>query len=351
MTGRSWRRLLAAAAAVAWSLAATGQEAPSAAELNRRGAQLLEKGDYAGALKQFQAAARLRPDDAAIQFNVGLALFRLGRYPEALRPLARALAHPGSAAQARYLRGVIFFERGDFASCVKELERLRGHERYGEHVLYMLVESYRNLNDAQRSQEAFAELNARYPDSALLHKLLGIAHEWQGNETRAIEEFEAALRVNPRMPEMALAIGFIYFKQQRYAEARRWLERELALDPCSAKSLHYLGEMDYLEERFEEAAARYQKAIDCDRGLAEPYLGLGMVEERKGEIEKAIALYREAVKRKPEDAQARFKLGTALRKVGRREEGDQELAIARRLYAEQAKAKPPARSAPPAQSR
>jgi tetratricopeptide (TPR) repeat protein len=338
-------------AAAALTAAAGGQEQPSAAELNRRGALLLEKGDYAGALKEFQAAARLRPDDAAIQFNVGLALFRLGRYPEALKPLARALKHPESAAQARYLRGVIFFERRDFASCAKELESLRGNARYGEHVLYMLVESYRNLNDARRSQEAFAELNARYPNSALVHKLLGIAHEWQGNETKAIEEFERALRINPRMPEMAFAIGFLYFKQQRYAEARRWLERELELDPCSAKTHHYLGEIDYLEERLAEAAARYEKAIACDRNFAEPYIGLGTVHERRGDIETAVKLYREAVKRNPESAQARFKLGTALRKSGRREEGDQELAVARRLYAEEAKAKPRTGGAPAGQGR
>lgn len=328
------------AASLAVLLAAEGQ--PTAAEWNQAGVEWLEEGEAARALVAFQRAARLKPEDPAIAFNVGLALFRLGRYREALPPLGQALHHPPSAPQARYLRGVIHFELRDFASCARELEALRGEARYGEHVLYMLVESYRNLNDAGRSQRAFAELNARYPDSAFLHKLMGMAHEWQGNDSRAIEEFQNALRVNPRMPEMAFAIGYVYFKQGRREEARAWFAKELALEPCSAKTHHYLGEIAFAEEKLDEAAASYQKAIGCDAQFGDPYVGLGMVWERRGDLAQAIALYRRAVRLKPEDPQARFKLGSALRRAGKKEEAEAELAAARRLFEEQARLKRPA---------
>lgn len=315
---------------------------PTAAEWNQEGVNWLQKGEAARALLAFQRAASLKPEDPAIAFNVGLTLFRLGRYREALSPLGRALQHPPSAAQARYLRGVIFFELRDFASCARELEPLRGEARYGEHVLFMLVESYRNLNDAGRSQQAFAELNARYPDSAFLHKLMGMAHEWQGNDSKAIEEFESALRVNPRMPEMAFAIGYIYFKQGRREEARAWFAKELALEPCSAKTHHYLGEIAFAEENLDQAAASYEKAIGCDARFGDPYVSLGMIAERRGDIGQAIRLYRQAVRLKPDDPQARFKLGSALRRAGKKEEAESELAAARRLFEEQARLKSPA---------
>jgi tetratricopeptide (TPR) repeat protein len=313
---------------------------PTAAEWNRTGVEWLEKGEAARALLAFQKAARLKPDDPAIAFNVGLSLFRLGRYREALAPLAKALEHPPSAAQARYLRGVIHFELRDFAACAQELESLRGDARYGEHVLYMLVESYRNLNDAGRSQQAFAELNARFPDSAFLHKLMGMAHEWQGNDSKAIEEFQSALRVNPRMPEMAFAVGYIYFKQGRRDEARSWFAKELALDPCSAKTHHYLGEIAFAEEKLDEAAESYRKAIACEARFTDSFIGLGMVSERRGDLTQAIQFYRQAVRLQPDDAQARFKLGSALRRTGRQQEAEAELAAARRLFEQQARSKP-----------
>jgi tetratricopeptide (TPR) repeat protein len=313
---------------------------PSAAELNQRGTEYLQKGDPARALEQFQAAAKLLPEDPAIQFNVGLALFRLGRYGDALKPLEASQGHGASASQARYLRGVIFFQRGEFSSCAREIENLRTDPRYGEHVLYMLVESYRNANDAKRSQEAFAELGARYPDSAYLHKLLAMAYDWQNNDSKAIEEFQHALRVNPRMPEMAFGIGYIYFKQQRYGDARAWFAKELALDSCYAKAHHYLGEIDFLQEKPDDATGHFRRALQCDGTLGEPYIGLGMVHERKGEIEQAIRMYREAVRLKPRDMQAHYKLGTALRRVGRREESDAEFAIARKIHEEESRKKP-----------
>lgn len=322
---------------IAGSLLAADLQTP--AELNRSGVESLQKGDNARALEQFRAAAKLQPGDPAIQFNVGLALFRLGRYREALEPLGNSLPHAASATEARYLRGVIFFQLGAFDSCVREIESLRADTRYAEHVLYMLVESYRNANDAKRSQDAFAELASRYPDSAFLHKLMAMALEWQGDETRAIEEFQQALRVNPRMPEMAFGVGYIYFKQHRYEDARAWFAKELALDPCYTKAHHYLGEMEAAEGRFEQAAARYRKAMECDPEYGDPYIGLGMVYERRGELELAVKLYREAVRLKPNDMQAHYKLGLALRRAGLREEGDAEFAIAKKIHEEESRKK------------
>jgi tetratricopeptide (TPR) repeat protein len=340
------RALLAAAGSLlCFSLIAA--DARGAAELTRAGTRHLESGEFAMALEQFRAAARLRPGDPALQFNLGLALFRLGRYREALAPLKSSLAHAGSAAQARYLRGTIFFQFDEFESCSRELEPIRASGPEIEHVLYMLVESYRNSRDAERSRGAFVELGTRYPDSAFLHKLMGMAHEWQNNETKAIEEFQQALRVNPRMPEMAFAIGFIYFKQQRYEDARAWFSKELALDPCSAKSHHYLGEMDFAAEKWVQAAARYRKAIECDPDFGDAYVGLGAVLEHEGKLEAAVKLYREAVRLKPRDMRAHYKLGLALRRTGDREEGDAEFAIARKLIQEEEsrkKAAPPGRA-------
>jgi len=60
-----------------------------------------------------------------------------------------------------------------------------------------------------------------------------------------------ALRKNPRMPEMAFAVGYIYFKQRSYDEARAWFERELTLDPCYSKANHYLAQIAFSEEKWD----------------------------------------------------------------------------------------------------
>ncbi len=306
---------------------------PSAASLNQEGSRLLQSGDAAAALEKFQAALKLSHGDPAIQYNVGLALFRLGRYQEALAPLERSKAHQPSALPARYLLGIIYFVSARPQACIRELEPLRGDPRFGEHVLYMLVESYRQARNAAEAQKAFAELDARYPDSAFLHKLMGIAYEAQDQDDKALEEFRAAHRKNPQMPEIAFAIGYIQFQHQRWQPARQWLAKELELQPCYARAHHYLGEIAQAEQGWDEAAARYRQALNCDPKLAQSYVGLGTVLERRQRLDEAVKMYREAVRLQPADSQARYKLALALRRAGRLKEAQTEMAKAKELYA------------------
>jgi tetratricopeptide (TPR) repeat protein len=299
-------------------------------ELNRRGVEFLKKGDYTRALEQFRAAAAVSPKEPAIQLNIGLTLYRMGRLREALQPLGNSL-HGPTATQARYLRGMVLFQLGEFPAAVAELEPLRDAAAQGEQLLYMLVESYRITGNTRRSQGAFIELQRRYPESALLNKLMGVAYEWQGDDTNAMGEFREALRKSPRLPDVSFAVGYLYFKQRSFGEARRWFTQELSEDACYAKAHHYLGEIESAEERYDAAAAHYRKAIECEPRYAEPYLGLGKALERTGDVQQAVTHYRQAVRLKPQSFRGHYVLGQALRRIGEREEADAEFAIAKKL--------------------
>lgn len=315
-----------------------GQTPERAGTLNQQGAERLRDGKPAEALEKFQAAARLAPDDPAIQFNIGLALFQLGRWDEALAPIEKAMAHPPSAAQARYLRGAIRFQQKQFAACARDLELVRGDPRFAEQALFMLVESNLRTGNAAGSQAAFLELERRYPDSAFLHKLMGMAYDQQEMPAKALEEFEAALRVRPQMPDIAFGIGYIHYKQGNPAEARRWFLEELRVQPCYARAHYYLAEIERAAEAWETAASGYARALECDPDLADALVGLGDVAERRNDLPEAIRRYQAAVERMPEDSQARFKLANALRRAGRPQEASVELARAKDLYRnEQAK--------------
>ncbi len=309
------------------------QDLESAASLSRQGASYLQQGDLPKALDAFQKAATIEPGDPAIQFNVGLTLYRMGRYRRALEPLGRALAHAPSANQARFLRGTIFFQSNELEACVLEIECLRSNPERAEEVLFMLIECYRRLGKANEAQSAFLELNRRYPNSAFLHRLMGVAYDARNDYDKAISEFQAALHVRPEMPEIAFAIGYIYWKQQDYANARIWLEKEIAGQPCYARAHHYLAEIDRIEQKWEDASVRYRKALECDPDLADSYLGLGNLAERDAKWEEALKMYRKLAQLKPGESQPHFKIGLALQRTGKTAEAQEEFATARKLLA------------------
>ncbi|NWG13771.1 MAG: tetratricopeptide repeat protein [Acidobacteria bacterium] len=334
IVGRSaLRRHMAGILPFFFLLSLLAQQSESIASLTRLGADYLEQGDLSKALDAFERAVRLQPSDPALQFNVGLALYRMGRYRQALEPLGKALAHPPSAERARFLRGTIFFQSGQLEACAREIEGLRSDPGQGEEVLFMLIECYRRLGRANDAQAAFLELNRRFPGSAFVHRLMGVAYDAQTNYDKAIEEFQAALRVREDMPEIAFAIGYIYWKQQEYAKARSWLERELAGQPCYARAHHFLAEIDRIEQKWDAAAVRYRKALECDPDLADSYLGLGNLAEREAKWEEALKLYRKLAELKPNDSQPHFKVGLALQRTGRTAEAQEEFTRARKLLA------------------
>lgn len=308
-----------------------GQSPETAATLNQRGTQYLQQGDFARALDAYQAAEKLQPADPAIQFNVGLALYRAGRLRDALGPLAKAQQAAASRRQATYLRGVILFSLNELEACAAEVNGLRDDAEYGEMALYMLVESNRRLARVQASQTAFIELTKRYPDSAFLHKLMGTAYESQFMYKEAVQEFQAALRVSPSMPEMNFAVGFVLLKQHQMDEARPWLEKELALQPCYAPALYALGEVERKQSRPAGAEKLYRQAIACDSRYADAYLGLGMTLEELGSHAEAVQAYQEAARRAPQDSDAHYRLARALDKAGKHDEAKAEFAKVREL--------------------
>lgn len=137
----------------------------------------------------------------------------MGRFAESLPSVERATKHPPSAAQAHFLRGTVYFEDGDFDAAAPALEAARSHQQLGEQALYMLVEIHRLGGDAGRSQECFLELQRRFPDSAYYHKLMGAAYDAEGLFKEAAEDFQAARRVEPGMPEVAYAIGLMHCRE------------------------------------------------------------------------------------------------------------------------------------------
>lgn len=84
-----WAAVLAGAA-VAWAGVARGDEDGWAREGAALAKEAYDKGDAAGALERWEALAEAGVEDPDLWYNQGNALYRLGRFPEAIRMYRRA---------------------------------------------------------------------------------------------------------------------------------------------------------------------------------------------------------------------------------------------------------------------
>jgi tetratricopeptide (TPR) repeat protein len=248
--------------------------------------------------------------------------------PEA-RLSARSTHKPDPKAQ--YALGASRFRAGNYSGAVEALEPLRNNASYAEGALYMLEESYRRIREGAEAKQAFLELSSRYPDSALLHKLMGMAYDQQDDFQNAIGEFEAALKADPTLPEVRFGIGLLHLKLHDEDNARKWMQAELEMNACYAIALYYLGNIERMSGRLGPARERYAKAATCSPGYADAYLGLGIVLEAQGRDREAIGAFRRAVNAAPQSPATRYRLGRALAKAGQASAAEAEFSKAREL--------------------
>jgi len=189
-----------------------------------------------------------------------------------------------------------------------------------------------------------------------------------GRAEEARQQFEAAGRIDPRLPQSWIGLGQLALADGDYPTARTRLEEAMSLNPRNgqihrALAQTYLGlgnpkraefhgeraaalpgtiklpdprleqadsEMSIgsvahnragrqLERqgRLDEAAEHYRKAIEIRPEIPEPRVNLGMILAQQGQLEDAIAQYQEALGIHPEFADAWFRLGRAQERLGR----------------------------------
>ena len=83
---------------------------------------------------------------------------------------------------------------------------------------------------------------------------------------KAIEMYQRALLLDPKLYEAPLFIGDVYFKTGEHAKAGEWYGRAIASDPDRETAYRYWGDSLMKQGRFTEAGEKFIEAY-----IAEPY--------------------------------------------------------------------------------
>jgi len=114
-------------------------------------------------------------------------------------------------------------------------------------------------------------------EPAVGHWIRGELHLLRGEETEAVQSWEAALLGSPALRETLLSLALFYQHRARYGEAAPYLERLASLQPEDAVVAFYAGLNRYFLGDLAGAADRLQAALV--QGLSaesgDPYFRLG----------------------------------------------------------------------------
>ncbi len=237
----------------------TAPDLSASALANLGGAQLV-LGQNDEAVRSFEEALGLTPDDPVTRTQLALARTRQGNFPAAEAQYRRALAAAPDHAGAHAGLGALLARQGDAAG--------------GRRLLLRALELDPLLAEA--------------------HKNLATLAAMQNDLVTARAQLERALAIDGEDPTAHHLLGMTAMQQNDPAAARASFERALELDPRHPDALRDLATLHTLEGRSTEALTRWRQAREVLPDDPEVVAGLADALVRTGRVREAASLVRDA---------------------------------------------------------
>ncbi|MCU1267828.1 MAG: Tetratricopeptide repeat protein [Acidobacteria bacterium] len=294
--------------------------------------------DYRQAAVVLETTVTYLPDSEDVLIDLAIAYFHNEQYQKAVTPLNKAVVHNSGSASAHHMLGKTYFMMGEFEKSTNELETALRLAPKDYDVAYTLGLAYLKQRKMDLARQLYDHMIGQLGDRPQLRVLVGRAYRETGFLPEAIEEFKKAVALDPRFPRVHYYLGLSYLLKDgvsRLADAIAEFKIELAAHPDEFFANYYLGIAFTVDRKWDTAIGFLQKASQLQPSNPDPYFFLGQAYQGLEKHEEAIEVLRKAIALNPDlqhnDYQvtnAHFRLGQALLKVGRTEEGQKEIKIA-----------------------
>jgi tetratricopeptide (TPR) repeat protein len=164
---------------------------------NNLGAALSRQGRFPEAVERYQAALKIKPEYADAHYNLGYALSKTGKLDEGLAHFREAVRI--EPKRVKYLNnlGVALALKGNYAEAIGVLEKA-------------------------------LKIN---PSDADAHNNLGLVLKKQGDPEAAMQHFSSAVALDPRHPDALYNRGIILMDDGQFEVARKHFARVLEISP------------------------------------------------------------------------------------------------------------------------
>jgi tetratricopeptide (TPR) repeat protein len=308
----------------------TEADPQDAAAFASLGVVLSRQGKYEQAVGAYKQALALNPQ-LPIHLNWGLAEFKQQHFDAAIPPLRDALKADPQNLQILTLLGLSSYGAKQFAEAAKYLELPAKSDPKNIELHRVLAQSCLSAKQYDCALAEYRVILEQDPDSAAAHLLSGEALDGLGRTVEAIPEFEAAAKAAPREPNVHFGLGYLYWKQHKYDQAKAAFETELSIDPRNAQALAYLGDIEFRLNEPEKALPLLNKAIQMRNDIRVAYVDLGTIFSQQKKYTEALAALQHAEKLDPAQPDAHYRLSRVYREMGNASASQQELAKFQKL--------------------
>ena len=154
----------------------------------------------------------------------------------------------------------------------------------------------------------------------VIYNNLGCAYDRTGDFSRAIEQLDKAIEINPRYGDAYNNRGIVYSKIGKYRQAIMDYDRAIAIDSGSARNFGNRGFAYNALGNYKEAIKDYGRVIEIEPETTKAYIGRGIACISSGNRAQAIEDFQKAIEIDPKYADAYFNLASAYLEAGNLEQ-------------------------------
>lgn len=211
------------------------------------------KGDYEGALREYQLAIEKAPMAPALYFGLGSTYSLMDRYQDAIEPLSRALSIDPQYTDACIVLGNAYMELGKTEQAELSFRRASALDSNRAEPYINLAEIRLSKNERGQAAQLYRKALRRQPSNHVVCTKLGVLYGQAGDTATAFNYFRRSLNIQPR-----------------YAAAYlNW------------------GNISLINGDTTLAIQEYELAIHCDSQMIEPYYNLAILYINLGDLAKA----------------------------------------------------------------
>ena len=291
------------------------------------------RGAYDVALPLLQESAGRMPDEAEVQYHLGMARYMTGQEAAAREALARALElstnFTGRTNAQQYLALLSADTAQPPETLIPILEKGVADRPQDTVAWQRLAALYVQTGATDKARNAYEQVLRINPKAA--PAMAGLAQLYAGplrQPAKALELARQARNLAPADPAIAHTLGRVAFQAGDFAWANSLLSEAARLDPDRAEVLFDYGLAAYSQGRVDESRQAIQRALERNSafgqaGAAKQFLALTVIEETPAQAPQLEAAARNVPEQHPAHVPALMVLARAVEQAGQKAEARQ----------------------------
>ena len=290
---------------------------------------------YDKAVPLYREALELNPDIPGLRLNLALALFKGGQLKDAIPEFETLLKTTAPESpdfqRVTILLGMAHYGSAEYPQAIPYLRDAAKTDPQNLPLRLALAHSCLWSKQYKCVMDVYHEILTLNADSAEADMLAGEALDEMKDNEGSTKMFRAAVKANPKEPNVHFGLGYLLWTQKQYPEAVTEFQAELANDPKHAQATLYLGDTYLQLNRPNDARPLLARAVETDPSMWLGDLDLGVIDADAGNNDQALVEFETAERLKPDEVNVHWRLGRLYRAMGRKDDAKAELEKASNL--------------------